>query len=119
MVAVAELPRKKEKKENNRRWTIPEIDFFADVLVEPENAFAITLAKMALKKSSNNEVFECIGIEFREAMMSDEFKRRNSPFLKKSKNEKLDISAESLRAKDKWLKSNGQRKLTELKMVRV
>ena len=47
---------KQSKAKNNRRWTDLELDCFADVLADPENSFAASLDKLALKKSSNNEV---------------------------------------------------------------
>ena len=54
--------RKKKSKEpkNARRWTDVELDAYADVLADPEISLAATLDKLALKKSSNNEVFEYI-----------------------------------------------------------
>ena len=51
---LASSPRPKK----NRHWTDLELDCFADVLADPENSFAANLDKLALKKSSNNEVYE-------------------------------------------------------------
>ena len=48
---------KQSKAKNNRRWTDLELDCFADVLADPENCFAASLDKLALKRSSNNEVY--------------------------------------------------------------
>ena len=50
--------KKKQEPKNSRRWTECELEIFAGVLAEPENCFAVTLEKLALKKSSNNEVFD-------------------------------------------------------------
>ena len=55
---------KKDNPKNARRWTPTELDALADVLANPENNYAITLDKLALKKSSNNEVFDHIRIDF-------------------------------------------------------
>ena len=46
-----------------------ELDCFADVLADPENSFA---AKLALKKSSNNEVYECIQKELVMEMQTED-----------------------------------------------
>lgn len=53
------VPRKKEEK-NVRRWTKEEKEKFAQVLADPSNDFAFFLDKLALKKSSNNKVYEHI-----------------------------------------------------------
>ena len=47
-----ECKKKSKELKNARRWTDVELDVYADVL-----AFAATLDKLALKKSSNNEIF--------------------------------------------------------------
>ena len=39
----------KKATKNSRRWTGTELDCFADVLADPENSFAVTLDKLALK----------------------------------------------------------------------
>ena len=43
---------------NVRRWTENELELFAEVLADPEKNFAISLKKLVLKKSANNEVLE-------------------------------------------------------------
>ena len=48
--------KKAAKSKNSRRWTEIELNCFANVLADSENSFASTLDKLALKKSSNNEV---------------------------------------------------------------
>ena len=68
----------KEYNKNSRRWTETELSTFAEVLADPGNSFAITLDKLALKKSANNEVFECIQKELAEEMESEDFKERNA-----------------------------------------
>ena len=58
---IKEESKKKSKEPKNaRRWTDVELDAYADVLADPEISLAATLDKLALKKSSNNEVFEHI-----------------------------------------------------------
>ena len=58
---IKEDSKKKSKGPKNARpWTDVEFHAYADVLADPENYFAATLDKLALKKSSNNEVFEHI-----------------------------------------------------------
>ena len=58
---IKEESKKKSKGPKNARpWTDVEFHAYADVLADPENYFAATLDKLALKKSSNNEVFEHI-----------------------------------------------------------
>ena len=47
---------KKKNKYCARQWTKEEVEKFAEVLPEPWNNYAMTLEKLALKKSSNNEV---------------------------------------------------------------
>ena len=95
----------KRERSNNRRWTAPELDLFAEVLAEPENAFSSTLEKLALKKSSNNELYECIGNEFKDKLKTPDFKIRNAEYVKTVKNDKLDTSADALRSKYKWFKN--------------
>ena len=58
---IKEESKKKSKEPKNaRRWTDVELDAYADVLADPENSFAASLDKLALKKSCNDEVFEHI-----------------------------------------------------------
>ena len=42
---------------NTRQWTENERELFAEVLADPGNNFAVSLEKLALKKSTNNELF--------------------------------------------------------------
>ncbi len=81
------------------------MDLFAEVLAEPENAFASTLEKLALKKSSNNELYEYIGNEFKEKLKTPDFRSRNAEHVKNNENKKLDTSVDALRSKYKWLKN--------------
>ena len=67
----------KTKGKNSRQWSPVEIDTFADVLADTENNYAVALDKLALKKSSNNEVFEHIRTAFLVEMEKEDFRVRN------------------------------------------
>ena len=47
-----------------RRWTIKETELFAEILADPDDGFAQSLERLALKKSSNNEAFRHVQCEF-------------------------------------------------------
>ena len=48
----------------SRNWRNNEFEEFAKVLPDNENAFAVSLEKLALRKSANNEVFSQRKITF-------------------------------------------------------
>ena len=58
----------KRKTDCARRWTKEEVQKFGEILSEPSNNYAVALEKLALKNSSNNEVFECVKKSFDEAL---------------------------------------------------
>ena len=58
---------------NSRQWTDDEMELFAEVLTDDEDNFAFSLEQLALKKSSNNEVFEHVKITFDKALKTPEF----------------------------------------------
>ena len=60
--------------------------------------------KLALKKSSNNEVFEHTQKELAAQMKTEDFQSRNNDYFKSTPT-KLDISIEKLRQKYKWFKT--------------
>ena len=60
--------------------------------------------KLALKKSSNNEVFEHTQKELAEQMETEDFQSRNNGYFKSTPT-KLDISIAKLRQKYKWYKT--------------
>ena len=70
-------PRKSKKE---RVWTNTEMKYLALVLAEEKNQYAVRLETLALKKSSNNQVFEEISKDFEKLLLSDEFKeeRKNA-----------------------------------------
>ena len=57
-----------QKEDRCRKWTSEETRLFAKVLADEENCFGINLEKLALKKSSNNEVYSCIKTIFDEEL---------------------------------------------------
>ena len=70
---------KKEKcKESQRCWTKEEIEKFSKILADPTNNHAVPLEKLALKKSSNNELFEHIKNTFDEELNHRVFKLMNT-----------------------------------------
>ena len=56
----------KAKNTRERNWTEEEMRVFAEVLADPDNAFAM----LALKRSSNKETFElikkCLDVKIKE-----------------------------------------------------
>ena len=69
MVAMApkQTKRKKTKRPKNKSWTEKELNAFVSILTsneERDTPWALTLETMALKKSSNEEVFKKILEEF-------------------------------------------------------
>ena len=50
-----------------------ELGVYTDVLADPENSFATTLNKLALKTSCNNNVFEHIQKELAAEMETEDF----------------------------------------------
>ena len=67
---------------NVRPWVENEIKLFAEVLADPENNFAISLEKLALKKPENNAVFEHIKNTFEMEMDNKFFKQNNANQVK-------------------------------------
>ena len=104
----------KNVKKGYRRWTQEEADIFAEILSDPDNGFAESLQKLALKKSSNNEVFIYIQQEFINALRLDLFKEINEKkFQDKNgivlKYTELGIDIDKLRVKYKALKQEWSR----------
>ena len=89
---IKEESKKKSKEPKNaQRWTDVELDAYADVLADPEIFLAATLDKLALKKSSNNEVFEHIQKELAADMETGDFQSRNNDCFESTPT-KLNIS---------------------------
>ena len=106
------LTKKVAYKARSRNWTDNELEEFAKVLADDENAFAVSLEKLALKKSANNEVFSQIKIAFDRALRDPDFKKKNEELHFKQKDGKileysiLDTSEDKLRKKYANLKAS-------------
>ena len=57
--------------------TKEEIEKFSEILADPTNNYAASLDKLALKKSSNNELFEHVKNTFHEELNDHQFKLMN------------------------------------------
>ena len=100
----------KEKESDVRRWTKEEVEKFAEVLADRVNGFTFCLDRLALKKSSNNKVYEHIKKSFDGELAKKEFIEINEKNNIKDKGKfkdykKLDTSVTRLRNKFKSLKS--------------
>ena len=107
-------------KQSQRRWTKEEIEKFSDILADPTNNYAGSLEKLALKKSSNNELFEHIKDTFDEELNDREFKltdieknftKDDNPIPHKT----LNTSIERLRNKYKVMKQEWSKIITHIK----
>ena len=78
---------KKKSKDCARRWTKEEVEKFQEILSEPSNKYSVALEKLALKKSSNNKVFECVKKSFDDALQDSGFTESNerNNFMDKDK----------------------------------
>ena len=103
---------KKLYKARSRNWTDNELEEFANVLADDENAFAVLLKKRALKKFANNEVFSQIKIAFGRALRDPDLKKKNEQLHFKQKDDKileysiLDTREKKLRKKYANLKAS-------------
>ena len=84
------------------------------VLADEENSFATSLENLALKKSSNNEVFSCIKKLFDKEIRKPEFKQVNEETFKRKDGSipnypQLDTSVEKLRKRYANLKTEWRR----------
>ena len=67
-------PRKLKKE---RVWTNAEMKYITLVLAEEKKQYTVRLETLALKKSSNNQVFEEISKDFEKLLLSEEFREEN------------------------------------------
>ena len=112
--------KKRKYKESQRRWTKKEIEKFSETLADPTCNYAAFLEKLALKKSSNNELFEHIKNIFDEELNDREFKLMNikKNFTKDGHpipHKTLDTLIERLRNKYKALKQEWSKIITRMK----
>ena len=112
--------KKRKYKESQRRWTKKEIEKFSETLADPTCNYAAFLEKLALKKSSNNELFEHIKNIFDEELNDREFKLMNikKNFTKDGHpipHKTLDTLIERLRNKYTALKQEWSKIITRMK----
>ena len=93
---------------------------FSEILADPTNNYAASLEKLALKKSSNNELLKHIKNTFDEELNDREFKLMNieKNFSKDGypiPHKTLDTSIERLRNKYKVLKQEWSKIITYIK----
>ena len=74
--------KKAKTTKSARRWTENKLELFVEVLADPENNFAISLEKLALRKPVNNEVFEYIKNNFDMKMDNKIFRQNNADQVK-------------------------------------
>ena len=83
------LSKKVAYKTRSRNQTDNELEKFAKVLSGDENAFAVSLEKLALKKSAHNEVFSQIKIAVVGALSNSDFILKNEELHFKQKDGKI------------------------------
>ena len=89
-------------------------ELYAEILSDPDHGFAQSLERLALKKSSNNEVFRHIQSEFLKGLKNDSFKETNVlNFVNKNgdpiAHKDIETSIDKLRVKYKSLKQEWNR----------
>ncbi|CAB4032015.1 Hypothetical predicted protein [Paramuricea clavata] len=108
-----------KKQQKSRQWTETELKYFALVLVDEKNEFAYRLDTLALKKTASKIVFEEISTELEEIMLGEDFKDESlrEHCSSKSRNEllPLNIDAEKLRIKFKWMKDQWRKYTDRIK----
>ena len=66
-----------EKKINRaREWTQREMGLFAMIMADEDNGFCRALEELALKKSTNNEIFHHIKLQFDAARKEEDFVKK-------------------------------------------
>ena len=103
-MAAAHERNKQNVKKKSRLWTNTELTYFASVLADEENDFALQLDTLALKKSANEAIFRGIKAEFEAKLSEQDFKEDNDK--EKENNPKrfelpLELTTEKLRVKFK------------------
>ena len=77
------LSKKVAYKARSRNQTDTELEELAKVLADDENALAVSLKKLALEKSANNEIFYQIKIAFDRALRDTDFRRKTKKRYKR------------------------------------
>ena len=117
-VKMASKGKENAGKKHSRRWSKQETLKFSEVLADPDNGFLQSLEKLALKNSSNDEVFRIIKDIFDNELKDDYFIQQNESnnFTRKDRTvepyPKLDTSIGKMRIKLKNLKAEW-RKITD------
>ena len=62
-MSAAHQRKKQNVKKKSRQWTNTELKYFASVLADQENDFALQLDTLALKKPANEVVLQDIKVE--------------------------------------------------------
>ena len=77
------LSKKIAYKARSRNQIDNELEELAKVLADDENALAVSLKKLALEKSANNEIFYQIKIAFDRALRDTDFRRKTKKRYKR------------------------------------
>ena len=98
----------KQRSQRGQAWTETELAYFAIVLADEKNDFAIRLDTLALKKTANNNLFTLFSEVFQECLLREEFKLENEEEISRRYKGKqvfppLQITPAKLRIKYKWL----------------
>ena len=83
----SDRPRKSKKE---RVWTETELKNLALVVADEKKQYAVRLGALALKKSSNSQVFEEISNDYEKLILSEEFKEENECEKSESKGQQKD-----------------------------
>ena len=106
------------KRKNDRRWTNDEKALFAEVLVDDDNNFLVAIEKLALKCSSNDELFNHVKTVFDARLQGRNFIEKNEQNFKDKNGKivpytKLDTPTQKLHnqlknIKAEWRKISGK-----------
>ena len=106
-MAAAYERNKQRVKKKSRQWTNTELKYFASVLADEENDFALQLDTLALKKSANEAVCRDIKADFEARLSEQDFKEENDKEIENNPKRfelPLELTTEKLRVKFKWMK---------------
>ena len=77
------MSKKVAYKARSRNQIDNELEELAKVLADDENALAVSLKRLALEKSANNEIFYQIKIAFDRALRDTDFRRKTKKRYKR------------------------------------
>ena len=106
-MAAAYERNKQRVKKKSRQWTDTELKYFASVLADEGNDFALQLDTLALKKSANEAVFRDIKADFEARLSEQDFKEENDKEIENNPKRfelPLELTTEKLRVKFKLMK---------------